>query len=129
MTREITFTVAGVPIDALPSPSKEHEALRAAWRQQVVLEAIKHRVTFVKQSPLRLRLVFQFPRPKSARTDWAPTGPRVTRLADEVVDALVAGRVLIDAAQVVRIVVAKRYGEPGVAITVTDVHNSERAAA
>lgn len=130
MTREITFTVAGTPRPMLASPTKEQEAQRLQWRALVVDAALRHHITWIRQSPLHVRMIFQFERPKSATTDIAPTGPPLPKLQAEVLDALVAGRILIDASQVHHIDARKRYGEPGCVIRVTDAqtNTTERAA-
>lgn len=133
--RQVEFTVRGAPV---PQGSKsigrtksgksylyEQQAgeLRA-WRRAVRDEAEKHRVSWIRQSPLEVRLLFVVRRPPLGKFDGdpAPVAPDIDKLTRAVLDALTQGKVLVDDAQVVRLLTEKRYGsELGVRITVRDV--------
>jgi crossover junction endodeoxyribonuclease RusA len=139
MSRSVSFVVEGLPAPqgskicrcrgTKPNMWNDNEKTLRPWRAKVAEAAEQHRVSWIRQSPLCVRLVFQLPAPKHATNgDWAPTRPDIDKLARAVLDAL-TGSVLIDDAQVVDLRIRKRYGQPGVAITVTDVHNTQQKEA
>lgn len=131
MTRSIEFTVPGEPV---PQGSKgvtrggvlfdTNATKLRPWRRAVAEVARLHRVTWILQSPLEVRLLFVVKPPPRGRHDgeWCATKPDIDKLTRAVLDALTDGHVLVDDAQVVRLIAEKRLGdEPGVRITVSDV--------
>lgn len=134
MSRAVSFVVEGPPAPqgsklcrcrgTKPNMWNDNEKTLRPWRKAITAEAEKHRVTWILQSPLYVRLTFQLPIPKTrAGTEWAPVKPDIDKLTRAVLDALVDGHVLVDDAQVVELRVRKRYGQPGVAIYIDDIHH------
>lgn len=130
MMHSVSFTVSGLPMHSPRASDKDRESDVRAWRKAVSHAALVHHITWIRRSPLCVRLVFHLPVPKHPpRSEWAPTGARLTRLADELIEGLVMGRVLIDPSQVVDLRVRKCYGDPGVDINVTEIQTSSGVAA
>lgn len=133
VTRCIEFTVAGIPRtkgDKTPGRRnngtlfvRERNATNVTeWIRKVRAEAKKHRSTFILQSPLEVRLLFVTKHPPKGRMsgEWCATSPDADKLARCVLDAL-KNTVMVDDAQVVRLLIETRYGdELGVRITVRD---------
>lgn len=133
MTRQIEYTVRGTPITqgskrafvvngrAVMKEDREKE-LRV-WHRAVRDESRQHAVSWMKQSPLEVRLLFVCKRPTKTKGsgEWCAVTPDVDKLVRSVLDAMKSGGVLVDDAQVVRLIAEKRYGdELGVRITVRD---------
>ena len=135
----IEFTVAGVPA---PQGSKvrtkwgmrEDNPATRPWRQAVGFEALAAMKGAPPHSgPLRLEVVFAFPRPKShygtgknadVLKAAAPTlhtaKPDVDKLVRAIGDA-VTGVCCRDDSQFALVVARKIYGTPGARVTITPV--------
>lgn len=103
---------------------EDREKELRVWHRAVRDEARAHAVSWMRQSPLEVRLLFVAKRPTKTKNDgdWCAVTPDIDKLARAVLDALKSGGVLVDDAQVVRLITEKRYGhELGVRITVSDV--------
>lgn len=137
--REIRFRVDGLPISKgskTAGVTKDgkvfmREAAAAAltpWMRTIRTEATKHRVTWMRQSPLEVRMAFTFPMRKGEMTaSWKATKPDLDKLERAVLDALTQGKVLVDDAQVVATHSTKVHGRrPGVSVCVRDATNIER---
>ncbi len=100
------------------------------WRRDIKREAEKHRVSSIRQEPLRVRMTLYLPMPKGASQEqWAPVAPDIDKLTRAVLDGCTDGKVFVDDAQVVELIVRKRYGWPGVRVTITKAghwYRSER---
>lgn len=105
----IAFHIVGMPG---PMGSKisygkhgmaESSKLVKPWRQAVVAAALPHRPAVPLDGPLRLRLAFTLPRPKSAaKTRWAPDRkPDLSKLVRSTEDALTDAAIWADDARVV----------------------------
>lgn len=132
--RVITFSVAGKPI---PQGSKsgrilkgrvqlfeQNDAARRRWRKAIADVAEQHRVTEIRQAPVRVRLTFFLgDPPKGIPADcWAPVRRGdADKLTRTVLDSLVDAKCIVDDAQVADLHVRKVYGGPGVVISITDL--------
>lgn len=147
----VRFTVYGV---AAPQGSKvrtRHGGMResskrlAPWRAQVSLSAAQEMAhgfrTSLLDGPLRARILFVLPRPKShfgtgKRADVlklsAPVYPSVTPDLDKCCRAIfdsLTGVVFRDDAQVASLVAEKRYGAPArVEVTVEPLEDARACA-
>jgi Holliday junction resolvase RusA-like endonuclease len=135
MSRTISFSVPGKPIAQgsyaarvtkggkpylLPADAK---AL-TAWRRKVATAAVAHRVTEIRQAPVRVRLTFLLGDPPKgyASDGWAPVRRGDgDKLARSILDSLVDAKVIVDDAQAVDLHIRKIYGGPGVVIAITDL--------
>jgi Holliday junction resolvase RusA-like endonuclease len=120
MSRHLSFSVNGLPPIRLAHSDRERERAFRAWRAGIAEKAGAHRIAWIRQSTVALKVIFQLEEPKGEHGDWAPTGFRATHYTDHVIDALISARVLIDPKQIAYIEIRKRYGDPGVAVLVTD---------
>lgn len=80
--------------------------------------------------PVGVLIVFILPRPASApRRRWAPDRkPDLDKLARSCLDSLTAAGVVADDARVTDITCRKRYGQPGMHLTIAPLVNPEAAA-
>ena len=138
MTEPLHLFVPGIPA---AQGSKRHvgrgvmiessKRLRP-WRATVtaaIVEAGWH-LEPVLSGPVAVSLLFTFPRPrahygtggnanrlKDSAPEWHDKRPDADKLARAVLDAITESGTIRDDAQVVSLQVRKRYGQPGVRIT------------
>lgn len=119
--RFVSFFVEGLPISQgskTLGKTKTGEAFMresnaaklTVWRRAVREEGRKHRVSWIRQSPLIVELKFILPGTRDCPVGWAPVVPDIDKLSRGVLDALKQGKVLVDDAQVVELLVAKVRG-------------------
>lgn len=132
MSRAVEFIVEGTPVpqgsktlgqtkggQAFMRESNATEVRR--WRRAIKAEAEAHRVTWIKQVPLAVELVFVMPMTKDRVSGWCPVKPDIDKLTRAVLDGCKDGGVLVDDSQVVALRVAKLVGAvPRVAVRITD---------
>jgi len=126
----VEFTVHGTPA---PQGSKRHvgrgiliessKRLRQ-WRDVLTWharDAAAKALWHGHDAAVSVDLTFRLTRPSSApkRRVWPTVKPDIDKLARAVLDSLTDAAVLRDDAQVVHLVVAKEYGDPGVDVVVT----------
>lgn len=83
----------------------------ARWRKAVKEEALLHRVSWVRQTPVVVEMKFIMPMRKGEwAADWCTVAPDIDKLTRGVLDALTKGKALVDDAQVVMTLAAKVRG-------------------
>lgn len=93
------------------------------WKRTVLVQVLKRKPPAPVEGPLRMDLVFDLPRPKSAprRVQHPTTRPDLDNLLKAIKDAL-RGVVYRDDSQIVALTATKKYGPaPGVSIRLTHV--------
>ncbi len=81
------------------------------WRRAVKDEAKKHRVSWVRQTPVVVEMKFIMPMRKGEwASSWCTAAPDIDKLTRGVLDALTKGSALVDDAQVVMTLAAKVRG-------------------
>lgn len=85
----------------------------AEWRAAIVHAARDAHPGRILDGPVALGLVFRLPRPQRPRYGLPATRPDWDKLARAVCDALRAGGLIRDDAQIVYATVSKRYALPG----------------
>jgi len=135
MTRHVSFFVEGLPIsqgsktlgttkDGRAFMRESNASKLTVWRRAVRELARQNRVSWIRQSPLVVELKFVLPATKDCRSGWAPVVPDIDKLTRGVLDALTQGKVLVDDAQVVMLLVAKVRGDNvGMWCYVRDAHD------
>lgn len=94
----------------------------AGWQQLISLEAQRHAPAAPVTGPVSVVLRFEMQRPASVSERKRPlpiTKPDVDKIARLAIDAL-TGVIIADDKQVTDLMVTKRYGVPGVTITVQE---------
>lgn len=137
MTRSLSFTVLGRPVaqgSMQPRATKAGKAYMhhsnerelRAWRRDIRDAADGRSITAIRQAPLAVRMRFQLPTPKRAHDgDPAPVAPDLDKLVRAAFDGLQQSRVLTDDAQIVDLYATKRYGRPGLAVSIRDATTNE----
>lgn len=140
--REVEFVVYGEPIaqgsktlghtkpkqgadgEMIPAQAFMREANAAKlrwWRRAIRDEAKLHKVGWVKQSPVVVELTFMHASTKNRPVGFKPTAPDLDKLCRGVLDALQQAGLLVDDAQVVKLLAQKVYGStPGVRVRVRE---------
>lgn len=133
MTRSLSFVVRGKPIaqgSMMARTTKggaayihhSNDADLRRWRRDIRDAADGRAITAIKQVPLAVRMRFQLPTPKKAHDgDLAPVAPDLDKLVRAAFDGLQQSNVLTDDAQIVDLYATKRYGAPGLALSISDV--------
>lgn len=133
MSRSLSFTVLGRPVpqgSMMARATKtgkaylhhDNERELRAWRRDIRDAADGRSITTIRQAPLAVRLRFQMPTPKRACDgDPAATAPNIDKLVRAAFDGLQQSKVLTDDAQIVDLYATKRYGRPGLAVSISDV--------
>jgi Holliday junction resolvase RusA-like endonuclease len=70
------------------------------------------------EPPYRIELEFRMPRPAKPKYDWPVVGD-IDKLERGVLDGLVRGGLIVDDRHIIDLSSSKRFGTPGVAVTVT----------
>jgi Holliday junction resolvase RusA-like endonuclease len=139
MSRDVLFVVRGKPVPqgslrALPGKGRAVGRIvmpqspeLIAWRSIVAFSARRAwRRPPVRDEPVAIALDFYLHRPASTKRAYPHAKPDADKLARGVLDALSAV-IYHDDAQVVDLLVRKRYGEPGVTVGVTWLATREGA--
>lgn len=125
----IQFHVPGIPIPqgskkAIPHKASgqfvmldAHPGLKG-WRKAVTEAARAHAGTFARHEPVAVVADFDLPRPRSVRRDHPAVKPDIDKLTRALLDGITDAGVWVDDGQVISAHVAKRYGEPGVWVSV-----------
>lgn len=93
------------------------------WKRTVLAQVLERKPAAPVDGPLRMDLVFDLPRPKSApkRVQHPTSRPDLDNLLKAIKDAL-RGVVYRDDSQIVALTATKKYGQaPGVSIRVAHV--------
>ena len=125
----IQFHVAGVPIPQGSKKSIPHKASGQfvmidahpglkSWRKAVTQAAKAHVGTFSKHEPDALVAEFELPRPRSVRRDHPAVKPDLDKLTRALLDGITDAGVWVDDGQVINVNATKRYGEPGVSVSI-----------
>lgn len=120
-------TVIGVQFEVYgePIPQGSHRSPRAgvvindnprlkAWRAAIVKACPRERI----EGPVSVHAVFRFQRPKSSKREWPAVKPDLDKLVRALFDGITASGLWEDDSRVVRVSAEKKYGEPGVSVTV-----------
>jgi crossover junction endodeoxyribonuclease RusA len=108
------------------------------WRRAITDAAIEAANGTKLFSPLGVRVVFFFHRPKghygtgrnagsvkASAPKWREQNPDLDKLQRALFDALVISGVIIDDRFIVRVEAEKRYGDPGVLVEVRELEERE----
>lgn len=126
MTR---FHIPGMPIPqgskkAIPHSKSgriilidDNPALKQ-WRQTITQIATPHAGTYRAHEPLGIIAHFHLPRPKTVRRDTPTTKPDLDKLTRALLDGITDAGVWVDDGQVISVTATKRYGEPGVSVSI-----------
>lgn len=129
MSRRAFLHVAGIPA---PKGSRTvgtrrdgshytRESSKAAgpWSEQVAYAARANRPGGrTLEPPYTVELEFSMPTPQRSKHEW-PSKSDVDKLTRLILDALVVGGLLVDDRHVVKLIASKRFGTPGVAISIS----------
>lgn len=125
----IQFHVPGIPV---PQGSKKtiphkasgrfvmidaHPGLKG-WRKAVTAAARDHAGTFARHDPVMLVADFKLPRPRTVRRDYPAVKPDLDKLTRALLDGITDAGVWVDDGQVISVTTTKRYGEPGVSVSI-----------
>ncbi len=137
----IEFEVFGVPIPkgsmkAFNLPGMKHPVVTAdnkktkPWAQQITYTAMEFRQNPLWSGPIYLLAEFQMPKPKSLskrRFSYPTRKPDMDKLLRTLKDAL-KGIFYYDDAQVVRVVMLKRYADvPSVIVGIRPLNDDEQS--
>jgi len=138
---ELHFTVAGTPVpqgSKMPWGGEANKHVQA-WRETVAKAAREALLNGPLFGPVRVAVVFVFPRPKShfrtgkyegqlkpTAPEWHTGTPDLDKLQRALGDAFKAGGVLTDDSQIAAWDTRKLYGHrPGAQVTVTRLLEEE----
>lgn len=138
MARSVSFFVAGRPVSKGSKRlmhgkngaymMEDNGDLLKEWMRALKADMRQHRVGWVKQSPLMVRLAFVFPMRKSdTLPTWKATAPDADKLERAVLDAMTQSGLIVDDAQVVSLHSTKVHGlRQGCRVTIIDAPPVER---
>jgi Holliday junction resolvase RusA-like endonuclease len=125
---EIRFTVPGKPVAKQRARNVRTKSglnltytpkETVTYENYIRLAALPYKPETLLDGPIYLRLHVYVQRPKSCRRFYPATRPDLDNYIKTVEDAL-NGIIWTDDARIVDIVASKRYGEPGIEITVRE---------
>lgn len=101
------------------------EGPNTAWHDRIHVSALQHRPEHPLAGPIRLDITFFFHRPKDKKyigVEYKTSRPDWDNLCKLLMDAL-NGVIFVDDAQACDVRITKKYGEPGVMITVEEIES------
>ena len=125
----IQFHVPGIPIPqgskkAIPHKASGRFVMLDAnpglkgWRKAVTEAAKAHVGTFSKHEPVAIVADFHLPRPRTVRRDHPAVKPDLDKLTRALLDGITDAGVWVDDGQVISASITKRYGDPGVSVSI-----------